>query len=132
MSKEQTMNLEVNGRLFQSWILLNFKSYELPEIFRKDGEDPCNEQFKNELTTYQKFLGQYLNYRSPFRDMLIFHGLGSGKTVSAINIYNVLYNYTPKWNVFILIKASLKNDPWLKDLNGWIGKNVSSYGRSRY
>ena len=48
---------------------------------------------------------------------------GSGKTVSAINIYNVLFNYTPKWNVFLLIKASLKNDPWLKDLNGWLEKN---------
>ena len=120
MAKEQNMNLEINGRLFQSWILLNFKSYELPEILRNNDEDPCDEKIKQELTTYQKFLGQYLNYRSPFRDILIYHGLGSGKTVSAINIYNVLYNYTPKWNVFILIKASLKDDPWMKDLNTWI------------
>lgn len=123
MAKEgSNINLEVNGRLFPSWLLLNFKSYELPEIIRKDGEDPCNEKIAKELTTYQKFIGQYLNYRSPFRDMLIFHGLGSGKTVSAINIYNVLYNYTPKWNIFLLIKASLKNDPWMKDLTEWIGQ----------
>ena len=72
---------------------------------------------------YQAFLGQFLNYRSPFKDILVYHGLGSGKTVSAINIYNVLFNYTPKWNVFLLIKASLKNDPWLKDLNGWLEQN---------
>jgi hypothetical protein len=123
MSKEQNINLEINGRLFPSWVLLNFKSYELPEIFRKDGEDPCSELLKKEVTAYQAFLGQFLNYQSPFRDILIYHGLGSGKTVSAINIYNVLYNYTPKWNVFLLIKASLKNDPWLKDLNDWIDTN---------
>ena len=123
MSKEQNINLEINGRLFPSWVLLNFKSYELPEIFRKEGEDPCNEQFKQEITTYQAFLGQFLNYRSPFRDVLVYHGLGSGKTVTTIHIYNVLYNYTPKWNVFLLIKASLKNDPWLKDLNNWIETN---------
>ena len=123
MSKEHNINLEINGRLFPSWVLLNFKSYELPEILRKEGEDPCNEKLKKELTLYQKFLGQFLNYRSPFHDVLIYHGLGSGKTVSAINIYNVLYNYTPKWNVFILIKASLKNDPWLKDLDEWIDTN---------
>ena len=71
----------------------------------------------------KSFLGQFLNYQSPFKDILVYHGLGSGKTVSAINIYNVLFNYTPKWNVFLLIKASLKNDPWLKDLNGWLESN---------
>jgi hypothetical protein len=120
---EQNMNLEINGRLFPSWISLNFKSYELPEIFRKEGEDPCNETLKKEVTTYQAFLAQYLNYNSPFRDILVYHGLGSGKTVSAIHIYNTLYNYTPKWNVFLLIKASLKNDPWMKDLNEWIDAN---------
>ncbi len=120
-SKESTLNLEINGRLFPSWLLLNFKNYEIPEILRKEGDDPCNETIVKELTVYQKFLGQFLNYRSPFKDVLVYHGLGSGKTVSAINIYNVLYNYTPKWNVFLLIKASLKNDPWLKDLSDWIG-----------
>jgi superfamily II DNA or RNA helicase len=123
MSKEQNINLEINGRLFPSWVLLNFKSYELPEILRKEGDDPCNEKVKKEITTYQAFLGQFLNYRSPFSDILVYHGLGSGKTVSAINIYNVLYSYTPKWNVFLLIKASLKNDPWMKDLHEWIEKN---------
>ncbi len=117
--KSGNLNLEINGRLFPSWLLLNFKNYEIPEILRKEGDDPCNEKLVNELTVYQKFLGQFLNYRSPFKDVLVYHGLGSGKTVSAINIYNVLYNYTPKWNVFLLIKASLENDPWLKDLNDW-------------
>lgn len=120
MSKEMNINLEINGRLFPSWLLLNFGNYKLPEIFHKDNDDPCNEKVIKDITVYQKFLGQFLNYRSPFKDILIFHGLGSGKTVSAINIYNVLYNYTPKWNVFLLIKASLKDDPWMKDLNGWI------------
>ena len=114
------IDLQVNGRLFPSWIMKNFKKYILPEIIRKEGEDPCNEKLKKELNTYQKFLGQYLSYKSPFKDILVYHGLGSGKTVSAINIYNVLFNYTPKWNVFLLIKASLKDDPWLKDLGNWL------------
>ena len=119
MSKNN-INLEVNGKLFPSWVLLNFKKYQLPEIVREKGQDPCNEKIKKEITKYQDFLGQFLNYTSPVKEMLVYHGLGSGKTVSAINIYNVLFNYTPKWNVFLLIKASLKNDPWLKDLNEWI------------
>ena len=120
MSNE--ISLTKNGRIFPLWVLKNFKKYELPKIIRKEGEDPCNEVIKNELNLYQKFIGQYLNYRSPFRDILVYHGLGSGKTATAINIYNVLYNYTPKWNIIIFIPASLRNDPWMKDLNRWITK----------
>ena len=122
-STSKILNLEVNGRIFPSWVIKNFKKFTLPDIVRKAGEDPCSEKLKNELTTYQRFLGQFLNYRSPFSDMLIFHGVGSGKTVSAINIYNVLFNFTPKWNVFLIIPASLRNDPWLKDLSNWIEKS---------
>ena len=119
---KENLELTINGKLFPSWVLLNFKKYQLPEIIRKEGDDPCNEKFKKELNKYQEFLGQFLNYNSPFKDILVYHGLGSGKTVSAINIYNVLFNNNPKWNVFLLIKASLKNDPWLKDLNDWLEK----------
>ena len=122
-STNKTINLEINGRIFPSWVVKNFKKFTLPEIVRKAGEDPCEEKLKKELTTYQRFLGQFLNYRSPFSDILVFHGLGSGKTVSAINIYNVLFNFTPKWNIFILIPASLRNDPWMKDLTEWLGKS---------
>jgi hypothetical protein len=36
------INLEHNGKLFQLWIMKNFKKYILPEIIRNEGEDPCN------------------------------------------------------------------------------------------
>ena len=42
--------------------------------------------------------------------------LGLENTGATVNIYNALYNYNPNWNVFLLIPASLKNDPWLKDI----------------
>ena len=122
MSKTN-LNLEQNGRIFPSWIMKNFKKYVLPEIVRKEGEDPCNEALsKDKLTTYQEFIGEYLNYRSPFKDILLYHGVGAGKTVSVINVYNILYNYTPKWNVFLLIPAALHDDPWMKDLKNWLAK----------
>lgn len=115
------INLQINGKLFPSWILLNFKKYQLPEYIQKDNEDPCKmTKTKKELRKYQEFLSKFLDYRSPFKDILVYHGLGSGKTVTAINIYNILYNYNPDWNVFLLIKASLKKDPWEKDLEMWL------------
>jgi len=118
--KKEDIVLDENGQLFPLWVMQNFKKYILPEIIRKDGEDPCNEKLTDELTLYQKFIGAYLDYRSPFKDLLIYHGVGSGKTVTIINIYNILYNYTPKWNVFLLIPAALEQDPWLKDIKKWL------------
>jgi hypothetical protein len=127
MSKTNiNLKLEENGRIFPSWIMKNFKKYVLPNIVRKEGEDPCNEEIqKGKLTIYQEFIGEYLNYRSPFKDILLYHGVGAGKTVSAINVYNILYNYTPKWNIFLLMPAALHNDPWLKDLKNWLAKENS-------
>jgi superfamily II DNA or RNA helicase len=117
------INLEQNGRLFPSWIMHNFKKYVLPEVIIEEGKDPCNENQQDGLTLYQQFIGQYLNYQSPFNDILVYHGVGSGKTNTAINIYNILFNYTPKWNIFLLIPASLHDDPWLKDIKKWMKKD---------
>ena len=111
-----------NGHLFPSWFLKNFKKYKLEKVVQKDGVDPCYipKGSKLELRKYQEIIGQYLDYKSPYKNILLYHGLGSGKTATTINIYNLLYNYTPGWNIFILIKAVLKDDPWLQDLKKWM------------
>lgn len=76
------VDLKINGRLFPSFIAANFKKYKLEEVFKKVGEDPCNVrsttgELKKELRKYQLFIGQYLDYRSPYHDILLYHGLGS-------------------------------------------------------
>jgi len=121
MSKT-SINLEQNGRYFPNWIMKNFKKYVLPEVIVKEGVDPCNEvREENKLNIYQEFIGQYLNYRSPFKDILLYHGVGAGKTISTINVYNVLYNYTPKWNVFLLMPAAM-HATWLSEFKKWLAK----------
>lgn len=127
---DQHVNLKTNGRLFPTWVLANFNKYKLPEIFL-DGSDPCNDtKISGELRKYQDFLGKYLDYNSPYRDILVYHGLGSGKTRTAINIYNVLYNYSPDWNVFILLKATLKESTWVKELERWIQKDEKEFRKA--
>jgi superfamily II DNA or RNA helicase len=125
LNNQNFIDLRTNGRLFTLWVLSNFRKYKLAPIEKQTGADPCNytqEGQQLELRTYQKFVASFLDYRSPFRDILIYHGLGSGKTASAINIYNVLYNYTPAWNVFLLVKASL-DSTWLKELKTFLSKS---------
>jgi superfamily II DNA or RNA helicase len=129
MSNENNyIDLKTNGRLFPVWVLHNFKKYNLPPIIYESKEDPCLEMSKDnstkenlkQLRLHQKFLTSFFDYRSPYKDVLIYHDVGSGKTASAINIYNILYNYTPQWNVFILIKAALHDEPWLAELKQWV------------
>ena len=129
MSNENNyIDLKTNGRLFPVWVLHNFKKYNLPPIIYESKEDPCLEISKDnstkenlkQLRLHQKFLTSFFDYRSPYKDVLIYHDVGSGKTASAINIYNILYNYTPQWNVFILIKAALHDEPWLAELKQWV------------
>ncbi len=122
------VNLEINGKLFPSWILKNFKHYHLPKIILAPGSDPCKnitENLKNqkkELRKYQQFVGEYLNNESPYNSILVYHGLGTGKSATAINVYNILYNASPKWNLFILLKTSLK-ESWLAEIKTFIDNN---------
>lgn len=127
IKKTKYIDFKINGRLFPVWILANFKKYKLPEVIRNIADDPCDIKIKLELKTYQNFISTYLDFKSPYHDILIYHGLGSGKTATAINVYNALYAYTPGWNVFILIKASLRDDPWMKDLEKWLSKSENEF-----
>jgi superfamily II DNA or RNA helicase len=124
--KDKYVDLKINGRLFPSWILHNFKPYKLPEIVKAD-DDPCFRKSKLELRKYQLFLSKFMDYNSPYHDVLIYHGVGSGKTSSTINIYNMLYNYTPGWNVFLLLKASLKGSTWMGELSTWLSEEEKKF-----
>jgi hypothetical protein len=53
-----------------------------PEEFKKNAETLCS----FEKTYYQHFVSQYISRRSPYKGLLLYHGLGSGKTCSAITI----------------------------------------------
>ncbi len=114
------INIKNNGQMFPTWVMHNFKQYKLPEIMRNENEDPCNIEQKIELRKYQEFIGRYMNGESTYRDILLYHGMGSGKTATSINLMNILYNYDSRYNFIILIKASLLQDPWMKDLKQWL------------
>jgi superfamily II DNA or RNA helicase len=124
--RDRYIDLKINGRLFPSYILANFKAYKLPEILKTD-EDACFRKTKDELRKYQLFVSKYMDFNGPYKNLLIYHGLGSGKTSSAINIYNMLYNYTPGWNVYMLTKATLKNSTWLPELKKWLYEEEREY-----
>ena len=105
-----------------------FSKYQLPKIIIEKDKDPCQAIMSQgkylEFRRHQQFLADYMQFKGPFRTILLYHGLGSGKTCSAINIINSLFQSTDKWNIYLLIKASLRNDPWEKDLQKCLNPNT--------
>ena len=71
------------------------------EEFEKYVENACT---GFEKTLYQHFVQHYLSRRSPYKSLLLFHGLGSGKTCSAITIAeSLLLDHSQKEEPKILV-----------------------------
>ena len=89
-----------NKKEFSDWINETFIKY------RADGKihAPSNEfkPFK-----YQEFLRDYMQNNSPYRGILLYHGLGSGKTCSAIEISE---NLKTERNIVVMLPASLRTN----------------------
>jgi hypothetical protein len=101
---------------FNNWIDETFKydaiSFNNPSIktrksqMKDEQQDACNTKADSvELFSHQKFIKDYIQYDSPYRGLFVFHGLGTGKTCSAVASAEVLLK---NMNVVVLLPASLK------------------------
>uniref|UniRef100_A0A6C0H5R5 Helicase ATP-binding domain-containing protein n=1 Tax=viral metagenome TaxID=1070528 RepID=A0A6C0H5R5_9ZZZZ len=97
-----------------------------------DVEKYANELSKSEfeLQPHQKFVKNFMSFNTPYNSLLLYHGLGSGKTCSAIGICETVRNYlveSGKQNKIIIVanpnvqnnfKLQLFNEQLLKEENG--------------
>ena len=58
---------------------------------------------------YQKFIREYIRQASPYRGILVYHGLGSGKTCSAIAAAESLYGVANK-RIIVMTPFSLRQN----------------------
>ena len=69
-----------------------------PFIFKDDYIDESNEDICNpteySLKPQQKFVGQFINPSTNFKNSLVFHGLGSGKTCTSLVVGEAFKNKT--------------------------------------
>ena len=78
----------------------------------------------SKLKNYQEYISLLMTSNNQFQNMLVYHDLGTGKTITAINIINsllLLQNYI----VIILLPASLKDSNWIKQFDSWISKKIN-------
>lgn len=112
--KKETVNIMKdsyymnNREIFVNFINALFEPYK--EEIKKDAKLLTCETLKNESTdfallTHQKIVRDYLNLYTPYRGLLLYHGLGSGKTCSSIAIAEGMKTHR---KVLTLTPASLR------------------------
>ena len=98
-----------NREIFVNFIDTLFQRYrtaleELPStISCEKGSGPFR------LLTHQEIVRDYMNLFTPYRGLLLYHGLGAGKTCASIAIAEGLRTSSSK-KVFILTPASLRQN----------------------
>ena len=95
-----------NREVFVKFIDNLFQPYR-DEILNNNEEVSCKNRKGSEfkLLTHQKIIRDYVNIYSPYRGLLIFHGLGSGKTCGSIGIAEGILRITS-----VAIAESLNTD----------------------
>lgn len=61
------------------------------EAIKKYSNKMCNADF--ELSPHQLFVRNFLSFQTPYNSLLLYHGLGTGKTCSAITICEEMRDY---------------------------------------
>ena len=94
----------------------------------KHSDELCNSEF--ELAPHQLFVRNFLSFQTPYNSLLLYHGLGSGKTCSAISVAEEMRDYMINMgitsqimivaspNVQINFKIQLFDERKLKLVNG--------------
>ena len=115
---EKIVTKTENGDRPFFWMFQNRKDFPVwvTETFMKysscgEGIEEKKEGF--DFLPRQKFIRDYLSHKSPYRGLLLYHGLGTGKTCASIAVSE---NLKDTRNVVILLPASLRDNFKLKGL----------------
>lgn len=99
-----------NRKKFSSFINSTFEPYKaelenLENTLSCDTLNDTNKDSKLQLLLHQQIVRDYLNLNTPYRGLLLYHGLGSGKTCSSIAIAEGMKRVQ---KVIIMTPASLR------------------------
>jgi hypothetical protein len=97
-----------NREIFINFINSLFEPYRLELQQNKENiscDDIGNTNLDFSLLTHQKIVRDYMNLYTPYRGLLLYHGLGSGKTCTSIAIAEGMKNSK---RVIIMTPASLR------------------------
>ena len=98
-----------NRAMFVQKLNTLFKNHTKELSTINDADVSCDKRTTEdfEILTHQKVVRDYLNLYSPYRGLLIYHGLGSGKTCTSIAVAEGMKS---KKQIVIMTPASLKSN----------------------
>jgi len=76
------------------------------ENIEQQADKMCNADF--ELSSHQLFVRNFLSFETPYNSLLLYHGLGTGKTCSAISVAEEMRDYMKQMGIVqrIIVVAS--------------------------
>jgi len=102
-----------NNNQFPGWIFDRYNDFQLSEA----QEASCDVPDDTEVPfLYQQFVREYLSYVTPYRGLLLYYGLGSGKTRAALEIARPYRNMD--WGVILISPAALV-DNFVGEMGKW-------------
>jgi len=86
-------------------------------------DEVCGGQLK--LYSHQSFLANFINPNTPYKGLLIFHGVGTGKTGTAISIAENFKDMVKKYNtkIYVLVPGPLLKENWKDEIIKFTGDN---------
>ena len=99
---DSEFNIKIAER--QEFFDTKYEGDVLPVI--EQAEKLCNSEM--ELAPYQIFVRNFLSFQTPYNSLLLYHGLGSGKTCSAIGVGEEMRDYNAQMGITkrIIVVAS--------------------------
>ena len=85
-----------------------FRETRQPRITDETLQDNICEVDEFEYTSAQKFVSQFMSPNTPYNGMLLYHGVGVGKTCSAVLTAEAFLQLSPKNKVFILAPPAIQ------------------------
>ncbi|KAL4496034.1 hypothetical protein ABPG72_015456 [Tetrahymena utriculariae] len=119
---------DIQSNLFMKDQLRKFRYYPYNIPNNKNQQlnfikEICNNN--NKLQQHQRFFPKIINPQSPYKCLLIFHNVGTGKTMSAISIAETFREQSHDNKIFVIIPGPLQRDNWENDLAQFIGPKIT-------
>ena len=90
-----------NKKAFINWFDSTFKKYRVKK------ETEFSKTSKFDYFNHQKIIRDYINNNSPYRGLLLYHGLGVGKTCGSIAIAEAFKSSRP---IIVMLNKSLREN----------------------